>query len=111
VCRKEISVGRRGAEKSAEDAGYSSVSWVLIIPRCKIRADHAGTVETVTLTSRFQVVLLQRMREALGLSPGSILQAFQLEGRIVLLPIPNAKSLRGMLAGMDTTAERDADRV
>jgi AbrB family looped-hinge helix DNA binding protein len=68
-------------------------------------------MQAVKLSPKFQVVIPQAVREALGLVAGESLQVLQLENRIELIPIRPMKSLRGSLRGIDTSIERDADRV
>jgi AbrB family looped-hinge helix DNA binding protein len=69
-------------------------------------------METVTISTKFQVVIPKLIREQLGLSPGQKVQAVAYAGRIELIPIRSAKELRGVLRGKDTRALRDEeDRV
>lgn len=69
------------------------------------------TTETVTLSPKFQVVIPKRIREALGLEPGQKIQAIQLDGRIELVPVPAARQMRGILKAIDTTIDREDDRL
>lgn len=64
----------------------------------------------VTISPKFQVVIPQVVREALGLEPGQRVQALQYEDRIELIPVRPARELRGFLRGIDTTVEREPDR-
>ena len=66
---------------------------------------------TVTVSPKFQVVIPQEVREAMDLQPGEKLQVFQFENRIELIPLRTAKEMRGFLRGIDTTVDRDPDRV
>ncbi len=66
---------------------------------------------TVTVSPKFQVVIPQEVREALGIRPGEKMQVFQFENRIELVPVRPIHEMRGFLRGIDTTVERDADRV
>jgi AbrB family looped-hinge helix DNA binding protein len=66
---------------------------------------------TVTVSPKFQVVIPQEVREAMDLQPGEKLQVFQFENRIELIPVRTAKQMRGFLRGIDTTVDRDPDRV
>ncbi len=70
-----------------------------------------GTVETVTLSPKFQVVIPKRIRERLGLSPGQKIQAIVYGDRIELIPVRPAAEMRGFLKGLDTRVERESDRV
>ena len=68
-------------------------------------------MQTVTVSPKFQVVILLAVRQAMGLKPGQKIQVIQLGNRIELIPVVKAKKLRGFLKGIDTTIERDDDRV
>jgi AbrB family looped-hinge helix DNA binding protein len=70
-----------------------------------------ATVEVVTISPKFQVVIPRSVRERLNLSPGQKVQALVYDGRVELIPVRPAKALRGFLKGIDTTLTRDADRV
>lgn len=66
---------------------------------------------TVTVSPKYQVVIPQGIREALGIRPGQRIQALQYEDRIELIPVRSIRKSRGMLKGIDTTVKRDRDRV
>ena len=68
-------------------------------------------MHTVTVSPKFQVVIPQAVREAMGLAAGVKLQVVQFEDRIELIPVRAAKTLRGTLRGLDTTVLRDGDRA
>jgi AbrB family looped-hinge helix DNA binding protein len=68
-------------------------------------------VNTVTLSSKYQVVITKAIREELGLEPGQKIQAILLGDRIELVPLRPARELRGFLEGIDTTVERERERV
>lgn len=68
-------------------------------------------METVTVSPKFQVVIPQKVRKALGLKPGQKVQVIPYEGRIELLPVEPIKRGRGFLRGIDTEVEREPDRV
>ena len=68
-------------------------------------------METVTVSPKFQVVIPQRVREALGLKPGQKVQVIPYEGRIELIPVVAIRRARGFLKGIDTEVEREPDRV
>jgi AbrB family looped-hinge helix DNA binding protein len=66
---------------------------------------------TVTVSPRFQVIIPQVIRDALGIRPGQRIQALQYQDRIELIPMRPMRKARGMLKGIDTTIKRDRDRV
>jgi AbrB family looped-hinge helix DNA binding protein len=68
-------------------------------------------VTVVTISPKFQVVIPQAIREALGLKPGQKVQALQYEGRIEFIPLKPARALRGFIKGIDTRVVRDRDRA
>lgn len=68
-------------------------------------------MNTVTVSPKFQVVIPQEIRKSLGLQPGQKVQAILYENRIELIPIRPMRSMRGFLKGIDTSIEREADRV
>jgi hypothetical protein len=43
--------------------------------------------------------------------PGSKVQVLLYENRIELIPMKNLRRMRGFLKGIDTTVERERDRV
>ncbi len=68
-------------------------------------------MNTVTVSPKFQVVIPQMIRKSLGLQPGQKIQAILYENRIELIPIQPMQSMRGFLKGIDTSVEREADRI
>lgn len=68
-------------------------------------------METVTVSPKFQVVIPKEIREALRLAPGQKIQALLYENRIELIPVRPIKKMRGFLKGIDTTIDRDTDRL
>jgi AbrB family looped-hinge helix DNA binding protein len=68
-------------------------------------------METVKVSSKFQVVIPRRIRESLGIRPGQRIQVLIYEGRVEFIPLRRMKEMRGFLRGIDTTVERDQDRV
>ena len=68
-------------------------------------------MDAVTVSPKYQVVIPQSIREALGLVPGVKMQVVQYGDRIEFIPMRPAASLRGALAGIDTSVPRDEDRL
>lgn len=62
-------------------------------------------IETVTVSPKFQVVIPQKVRKALGLKPGQKVQVIPYEGRIELIALVPIKQARGFLKGIDTGIE------
>jgi AbrB family looped-hinge helix DNA binding protein len=65
----------------------------------------------VTVSPKFQVVIPQAVREALGIKPGQKVQVVQYDNRVELIPVKPVKRARGFLRGIDTTVEREPDRA
>jgi AbrB family looped-hinge helix DNA binding protein len=67
-------------------------------------------MESATVSTKFQVVIPQKVREALGIKPGQKVQVIPYEGRIEIIPLEPMKKSRGFLIGIDTHIEREEDR-
>ncbi len=65
----------------------------------------------VTVSPKFQVVIPKEIRESLGIVAGQKVQIMTYQNRIELIPLKPMKELRGALKGIDTTVERNSDRV
>lgn len=68
-------------------------------------------METVTVSPKYQVVIPRSIRKSLGIEPGQKIQVLQYENRIELIPLKSIKEMRGFLKGIDTTVERDGERI
>jgi AbrB family looped-hinge helix DNA binding protein len=68
-------------------------------------------MSTVTISPKFQVVIPQRIREAMGIKSGEKAQVLQYRNRIEIVPLREMRKLRGYLKGIDTSLSREADRV
>ena len=68
-------------------------------------------MQTVTVSPKFQVVIPKEMRESLKLAPGQKVQALLYDNRIELIPVRPIKKMRGFLKGIDTTIDRERDRL
>lgn len=68
-------------------------------------------MHTVTISPKFQVVIPQKVREAIGLRSGEKAQVIPFRNRIEIIPLREARRLRGMLRGANTDFERSGDRV
>ena len=67
-------------------------------------------MSTVTISSKYQVVIPKNVRERLRIRPGQKVEAFAIGGRIELVPVRVPSDMRGYLKGMDPSFEREADR-
>ena len=68
-------------------------------------------METVTISPKFQVVIPRALRESLRIRPGQKVQMILYKNRIELIPSQSLKRARGFLKGIDTTIEREPDRL
>ena len=66
---------------------------------------------TVTVSPKYQVVIPQDAREALGIEPGQKIEVMAYEGRLEFILVGKAKKMRGFLRGIDTLVPRDPQRV
>lgn len=66
---------------------------------------------TVTISTKYQVVIPLAVRKVFGFHPGEKLHMIPYEGRIELVPAGKIKKLRGFAKGIDTMVEREEDRV
>jgi AbrB family looped-hinge helix DNA binding protein len=70
-----------------------------------------STMETVLVSPQFQVVIPPSIREALKIQPGQAVQILQYNDRIEIIPLRPMAEARGFLRGIDTSIERESDRV
>jgi AbrB family looped-hinge helix DNA binding protein len=68
-------------------------------------------METVTVSPKFQVVIPQKVREAMGLRSGEKAKVFSFRNRIEIVPVRDIRTLRGYLKGIDTSLVREGDRL
>lgn len=68
-------------------------------------------MQTVTVSPKYQVVIPRGVRESLDIRPGQKVQVIVFENRIELLPVKAITTLRGFLKGIDTSVEREDDRL
>ena len=66
---------------------------------------------TVKVSPKFQVVIPREVRESLGIRAGQRVQVVAYEDRVEFIPLKPMKQMRGFLKGIDTTVQRDEDRV
>jgi AbrB family looped-hinge helix DNA binding protein len=68
-------------------------------------------MDTVTLSSKFQVVIPRSVRVSLGLKPGMKLQVIEYNGRVEFLPVRKPSEFRGLLKGLKPVIKRESDRL
>lgn len=68
-------------------------------------------METVTVSPKFQVVIPLSIRKELDLQPGTKLHVFRHDDRVEFMPVRSTKGMRGFLKGINTSIEREDDRL
>ncbi|MCL4540618.1 MAG: AbrB/MazE/SpoVT family DNA-binding domain-containing protein [Bacteroidetes bacterium] len=66
---------------------------------------------TVKISPKYQVVIPKEIRRRLKLKPGQTLQILEFRDRIEFIPLTNIRDARGMLKGIDTSVDREGDRI
>ncbi|MCK5690316.1 AbrB/MazE/SpoVT family DNA-binding domain-containing protein [Myxococcota bacterium] len=68
-------------------------------------------MEQVTLSSKYQVVILKVIRKSMKLNAGQKLEVVEYDGRIELIPARDISELRGFVRGINTDFDREDDRL
>ena len=63
-------------------------------------------MHTVTISSKYQIVIPKTLRETLHIFPGQKMHVVEYNGRIELIPEREMKDLRGFLKGINTECNR-----
>jgi len=66
-------------------------------------------MDTVTLSTKYQVVIPRAIRKHTGVKPGTRFQVISFDDRIEFVPVRPMKSMRGFLKGQDKSFTRDED--
>ena len=71
-----------------------------------------GTMETVTVSKKYQVVIPEKLRREAGIKPGDKMVAIAKHGTLNYIPVRPMRETKGMIPGLDTEGLRDEhDRV
>ncbi len=68
-------------------------------------------MNSVTVSSKYQVVIPRKIRAMMNIKPGQKVQVLSYEGRIELIPEKPIQDARGFLAGIKTDVIRESDRL
>jgi AbrB family looped-hinge helix DNA binding protein len=68
-------------------------------------------MEVVTVSPKYQVVIPRSIRDTMDIRPGQKVQVIRYSDGVIYIPLRPIKELRGFLRGIDTTIEREDDRV
>ena len=66
---------------------------------------------TVTVSTKYQVVIPEDVRKSIGVRPGEKFQVISYDGRVQLIPLRKMRDMKGLLHGMNSTIARETDRV
>lgn len=66
---------------------------------------------TVTVSSKYQVVIPVAIRDKLNIRVGQKIQLIPYQNRIEFVPIQDIRKMRGFLKGIDTEVPREEDRI
>lgn len=69
------------------------------------------SMDTVTISPRYQVAIPKYIRERLDLRPGQKVEAILYDCRIELVPVRPISEMQGFLPGLESDVPREADRV
>ena len=68
-------------------------------------------MNTVIVSSKYQIVIPKEIRESMGIVSGQKIQMIAYRNRIELIPIKPIAQMRGFLKGIDTEVTREGNRV
>jgi len=66
---------------------------------------------TVTVSSKYQVVIPREIREKLDIRAGQRIRLIHYQDRIEFIPEKNIKEMKGFLKGLNTDVKREEDRL
>jgi AbrB family looped-hinge helix DNA binding protein len=66
-------------------------------------------MESVTVSTKFQVVIPLKVRQMLHIKSGQKMQVIAYNNRVVMIPSRPIQEARGSLKGLDTTIEREEE--
>ncbi len=68
-------------------------------------------MNTVTVSSKFQVVIPKEIRDDIGLKVGTMMEVITYGTRIEFIPIQPMKNLKGLFKDLNTDIDREEDRL
>ncbi|RPI19370.1 MAG: AbrB/MazE/SpoVT family DNA-binding domain-containing protein [Ignavibacteriae bacterium] len=66
---------------------------------------------TVTVSSKYQIVIPKIARKSMKIKPGQKLQLVQASNKLEFIPLKSIKEARGFLKGINTEIIREKDRL
>ena len=79
--------------------------------KTNVAQNEVDDMNTVLVSPEFQVVIPLTIRQSLGIQPGQAVQVIQYDNRVELIPVRPMPQARGLLRGINTTLDREPDRV
>ncbi|MBC7258482.1 MAG: AbrB/MazE/SpoVT family DNA-binding domain-containing protein [Chloroflexi bacterium] len=68
-------------------------------------------MDTVRVSPKYQIVIPSKIRERLAIRPGQRMRMILYDNRVEMVPIRPMETARGFLKGIDTSVEREPDRL
>lgn len=68
-------------------------------------------MNTVTISTKYQLVIPKEVRNKLGIEAGQKFQVIEYGDRIELIPVKSMKAMRGFAKGITTAVKRGGDRI
>ena len=66
---------------------------------------------TVIVSPEFQIAIPEEIRQAFGITVGQKLMFLHYDGTMILVPVRPIQAARGAFPGLDTSVEREPDRL
>ncbi|MCJ7529433.1 MAG: AbrB/MazE/SpoVT family DNA-binding domain-containing protein [Anaerolineales bacterium] len=66
-------------------------------------------MDSVTVSTKFQVVIPRAVREQLHVRPGQKMRVIAYDDKVILIPVRPIKEARGSLKGIDTDVQREEE--
>lgn len=64
-------------------------------------------MNTVTVSTKYQVVIPKQVRQSMHIQPGQKIQVIEYGDHIVMIPVRSIEEARGSLPGIDTDPQRE----
>ncbi len=64
-------------------------------------------MSTVTVSSKYQVVIPKRVRESANIKPGTKIQMVEVNGIIQMVPVKPIQEMKGYFKGREITYKRE----
>ena len=66
-------------------------------------------MDSVTVSTKFQVVIPRAVREQLHVKPGQKMRVIAYDDKVILIPVRPINEARGSLKGIDTDVQREEE--